>query len=166
MRWVKRFMDHTAYIAMGSNLGDRRVMIAAAVDALRSDEEVLEVEVSGLMETDPVGGPAGQDRYLNGAARVRTTRDAGSLLALMLAIEKRLGRLRREHWGPRSMDLDLLLFDDAVIDEPGLTVPHPRMGERGFVLKPLAEIAGEVIHPVTKQSIRGMLSRLDNTLSS
>ena len=141
-------------------------MIAAAVDALRSDEEVLEVEVSGLMETDPVGGPAGQDRYLNGAARVRTTRDAGSLLALMLAIEKRLGRLRREHWGPRSMDLDLLLFDDAVIDEPGLTVPHPRMGERGFVLKPLAEIAGEVIHPVTKQSIRAMLSRLDNTLSS
>ena len=141
-------------------------MIAAAVDALRSDEEVLEVEVSGLMETDPVGGPAGQDRYLNGAARVRTTRDAGSLLALMLAIEKRLGRLRREHWGPRSMDLDLLLFDDAVIDEPGLTVPHPRMGERGFVLKPLAEIAGEVIHPVTKQSIRAMLSRLDNTLYS
>jgi 2-amino-4-hydroxy-6-hydroxymethyldihydropteridine diphosphokinase len=153
-------MDHTAYIAMGSNLGDRRSTIVSAMEALRADEGVLEVEVSGLLETDPVGGPAGQERYLNGAARVRTTRDAGSLLTLMLAIEKRLGRRRRVPCGPRSIDLDLLLFDDAVIDQPGLTVPHPRMCERWFVLKPLAEIAGEVIHPITRQSIREMLANL------
>jgi 2-amino-4-hydroxy-6-hydroxymethyldihydropteridine diphosphokinase len=118
------------------------------------------------METEPVGGPVGQDRYLNGAARVRTTRDADSLLALMLAIENRLGRLRREHWEPRPIDLDLLLYDDAVIDQPELTVPHPRMCERWFVLRPLAEIAGDVIHPVRMQSIRELLSHLDNTLSS
>ena len=159
-------MIHTAYIAMGSNLGDRLATITAAIDALRADEGVFEVELSSLVETEPVGGPAGQERYLNGAARVRTTRDAGSLLALMLAIENRLGRLRREHWGPRPIDLDLLLFDDVVIDQPELTVPHPRMCERRFVLRPLAEIAGDVVHPVRMQSIRELLSHLDNTLSS
>jgi len=154
-------MVHTAYIAMGSNLGDRRTTITAAIEALRADEGVFEVELSSLVETDPIGGSVGQERYLNGAARVRTSRDASSLLELMLAVEQRLGRLRREHWGPRPIDLDLLLFDDVVIDQPELTVPHPRMCERVFVLRPLGEIAGDVIHPVRMQSIRELLSHLE-----
>jgi dihydroneopterin aldolase/2-amino-4-hydroxy-6-hydroxymethyldihydropteridine diphosphokinase len=153
-------MVHTAYIGIGSNLGDRRAMIEAAVNRLRADDAVDEVELSSVLETDPVGGPEGQERFFNAAARVRTTRAVDTLMELLHQIETELGRTRRERWGPRVIDLDLLLFDDAVIEEPELTVPHPRMCEREFVLEPLAEIAGNVMHPVRKQSISHLLGLL------
>jgi 2-amino-4-hydroxy-6-hydroxymethyldihydropteridine diphosphokinase len=153
-------MEHLAYIGLGSNLGDRRRTIEEAVGALQADPGISDVRISRLLETQPVGGPPGQGEYLNAAARLVTDYTAWNLLALMQRIESRLGRTREERWGPRTIDLDLLLFDDEVLDAPGLQVPHPRMHERRFVLAPLAEIAEGVIHPVLEVSIADLLDAL------
>jgi 2-amino-4-hydroxy-6-hydroxymethyldihydropteridine diphosphokinase len=146
---------------VGSNLGDRSRTIGQALLALRGSEGIAGVEVSSLVETDPVG-PGVQEKYLNQVWRVETSLAPRALLERLLAIERDLGRVRvpGEKWGPRTIDLDVLLFGDAVIDEPGLAVPHPRMHERRFVLEPLAEIAPDVVHPVRKKSVREMLNAL------
>jgi len=126
---------------MGSNLGDREGVIASALDLLRGADEVEVLAVSSLRETDPVGY-LDQPRFLNGAVEVETTLAARELLALLLEIERRLGRVRGEgpRFGPRTIDLDLLLYGDETIGEAGLQVPHPRLAERPFVLEPLAEL--------------------------
>lgn len=131
-----------AYIALGSNLGDRDATIRAAVDALAAEPRIEVVAVSALIDTEPVGY-SDQPRFLNGAAAVDTDLSARELLAILLDVEQRFGRDRdgAVPLGPRTLDLDLLLYGDEELDEPGLTVPHPRMHERGFVLGPLAELA-------------------------
>jgi 2-amino-4-hydroxy-6-hydroxymethyldihydropteridine diphosphokinase len=130
-----------AYIGLGANLGDREATIRAAVDALAAAPEVDVVAVSTLRETDPVGPVQDQPRFLNGAVAVETTLSARALLDLLLRVEADHGRTREgPPGGPRTLDLDLLAYGDEAIDEPGLTVPHPRLEEREFVLEPLREL--------------------------
>jgi 2-amino-4-hydroxy-6-hydroxymethyldihydropteridine diphosphokinase len=116
--------------------------------------------VSSYHETVPVGGPSGQGAYLNAAASLKTTLDPFALLHRLQEIELRLGRARTERWGPRTLDLDLLLYNDLVLDTSELTVPHPRMGVRRFVLEPLAEIAAGAVCPVTGRTVARMLEDL------
>ena len=130
-----------AYVGLGANIGDRERTLREAVDALGAEEGIEVAAVSTLRETDPVGAGV-QPRFLNGVAALETSLGARELLDRLLAVEQRFGRVRvpGEH-GPRTLDLDLLLYGDETIDEPGLAVPHPRMHERRFVLEPLAELA-------------------------
>jgi 2-amino-4-hydroxy-6-hydroxymethyldihydropteridine diphosphokinase len=136
-----------AYVGLGANLGDRESTLRAAVDAVSAEEGIEVVSVSTLRETEPVG-VGEQPRFLNGAVELETTLTARELLDRLLAVEQRFGRIRipGEH-GPRTLDLDLLLYGDEVIDEPGLAVPHPRLHERRFVLEPLAELAPGLLVP-------------------
>ena len=131
-----------AYVALGSNLGDRTQTLLDAVDALRAEDGIEVAGVSSLIETDPVGF-LDQPRFVNGVAALDTTLAARELLTLLLEVEQRFGRSRDAvpAQGPRTLDLDLLLYGDAELDEPGLQVPHPRLHERAFVLEPLAELA-------------------------
>ena len=143
-----------AYVGLGSNLGDREATIRAAIAALPGL-----VAVSTLRETDPVG-VVDQPRFLNGAARVETDLSARQLLDALLAIERELGRERRERWGPRTIDLDLLLYGDTAVAEDGLTVPHPRLHERRFVLEPLAELDPALVVP-GRGRVSDLLAELD-----
>lgn len=138
-----------ACIAIGSNLGDREGAIIAAITAVQALPRTQVIAVSRLIETEPVG-PPGQGPYLNGAMAITTALPPRELLERLLGIERVLGRTRsaEQQWGPRTIDLDLLLYGDLIVDEPGLTVPHPRMHERRFVLDPLVEIAAETRHPI------------------
>jgi pantoate--beta-alanine ligase len=145
-------------LGLGSNLGDRTGNIQKALYLLRRQVEVL--GFSSLHETLPVGGPSGQANYLNGAAVIATDRQPIQLLAVVQDIESQLGRERAEICGPRTVDLDLLLYDQQVIHTAELTVPHPRMHERRFVLAPAAEIAGDLRHPALQATIDELLTRL------
>jgi 2-amino-4-hydroxy-6-hydroxymethyldihydropteridine diphosphokinase len=130
----------TAWIGLGSNLGDRETYLHRALKALGADSAVEVTAVSTFVETEPVGF-LDQPRFLNAAARVETDLTPRKLLERLLAIERDLGRTRKgPRFGPRTIDLDLLLFGDEVVDEPGLRVPHPRLHERPFVLEPLVEL--------------------------
>jgi len=150
----------TAYIGLGANLGRRRETLRAALDDLDRHEGVRVVRTSALLETEPVGGPPGQPPYLNAAAELRTTLEPHELLRLLQQIENAFGRTREVRWGPRTLDLDLLLYEGRVIDTPALQVPHPRMHERRFVLEPLCQIAPEAVHPVLGKTVRQLLEGL------
>lgn len=129
-----------AYVALGSNLGDREDHLRRALADLAERGDIRLLRCSSFHETEPVGGPPGQGRYLNAVAAIETTLAPRALLDRLLAVEQLHGRARGERNGPRTLDLDLLLYGDEHIDEPGLTVPHPRMCDRDFVLLPLAEV--------------------------
>jgi 2-amino-4-hydroxy-6-hydroxymethyldihydropteridine diphosphokinase len=130
----------TAYIGLGANLGDRRQAIARALELIAGDPDLELVAVSTVRETDPVGY-ADQPRFLNAAAALETELEPRELLERLLAMERSLGRTRTgPRYGPRTIDLDLLLYGERVVDEPGLRVPHPRLAERRFALEPLAEL--------------------------
>jgi len=150
----------TAYVGIGSNLGERRTTIRDALALLAADPE-LEVEaVSAIRETDPVG-VVDQPLFLNAAVRLTTGIAPRSLLERLLAVEQQLGRVRTgERYGPRTIDLDLLLYGDEIVDEPGLRVPHPRLAERRFVLEPLAELDPSLVVPGLGP-IQGLLSGLE-----
>jgi 2-amino-4-hydroxy-6-hydroxymethyldihydropteridine diphosphokinase len=149
------------YIGLGANLGDRERTIASALRALDADERTSVLRSSAAIETDPVGYED-QPRFLNAAARLETTRSARELLDLLLATERELGRVRGvgPRYGPRTIDLDLLLFDNQTFDEPGLQVPHPRLHERRFVLEPLAELDPRLVVP-GKGPVATLLAKLE-----
>jgi 2-amino-4-hydroxy-6-hydroxymethyldihydropteridine diphosphokinase len=130
----------TAFIGIGSNLGDREQNLARAIELLSAEDGIDVVAVSEIRETEPVG-PVAQGPFLNGVVRIETELGPRELLDRLLAVEQRLGRVRRERFGPRTIDLDLLLYGDVVVEEPGLTVPHPRLHERRFALEPLSDLA-------------------------
>ena len=149
-----------AFVALGSNLGDREATIHGALAELASEAGIAVVAVSTLIDTEPVGF-VDQPRFLNGVAALETELSARDLLAVLLDVERRFGRQREgvPLQGPRTLDLDLVLYDDVEIDEPGLTVPHPRLHERAFVLGPLAEIAPGLEVP-GKGKVETILARL------
>jgi len=149
-----------AYVGLGSNLGDRERTIRRALDELAAEPGVRVVTVSTLIDTEPVGSVE-QPRFLNGVVELETTLAARDLLALLLDVERRFGR-RREGvppQGPRTLDLDLLVYGEAEVAEPGLDLPHPRLHERRFVLEPLAEVAPGLEVP-GKGRVESLLARL------
>jgi 2-amino-4-hydroxy-6-hydroxymethyldihydropteridine diphosphokinase len=149
-----------AYVALGSNLGDREATIRAALEELAASPGVAVVAVSSLVETEPVGY-LDQPRFLNGAAALETRLPPRDLLDLLLATERRFGRLREgvPAQGPRTLDLDLLLYEDLEIDEEGLQIPHPRLHERSFVLVPLVELDPAIQVP-QKGQVDALLAKL------
>ena len=150
----------TVYLALGSNLGDRRATLDRALEALRANPAIRVTVVSTFVETAPVGGPAGQGPYLNGAARIETDLAPADLLAELKRIEHALGRRPGPRWGPRPIDLDIILYGDLEMDTPDLVIPHPRFRDRRFVLAPLAEIAPEALDPVTQRTVAQLLADL------
>ncbi len=154
-------MGTLALIGLGSNLGDRKAVLDGAVARLRQTPELLVRSVSTYHETKPVGGPAGQGPFLNAAAALETTLEPIALLHRLQQIEADAGRVRTVRWGERTLDLDVLLFGDEIIDRPDLSVPHPRMGVRRFVLVPLEEIAPDARDPLTGRSISELRANLD-----
>lgn len=147
-------------IALGSNLGDRSATLDAAIDALSAADGVTVTAQSSWQLTIPIGVGSEAAQFLNGAAILETSLDPYQLLALLQQVESRFGRERHVRWGDRTLDLDLLLFGDALIESPTLTVPHPRMSFRRFVLEPAVEIASDMVHPAIGWPLEKLLDHL------
>ena len=135
-----------AFLGLGSNLGDRLANLQAAVDAIQAEPGLRVVASSRVWETTPMGGPPQPD-YLNAVVRIETDLSARDLLDVARRVETRLGRIRKERWGARTIDVDVLLYDQEQIDEPDLVVPHPRMSQRAFVILPLLELEPDPVLP-------------------
>ncbi|OGX30176.1 MAG: 2-amino-4-hydroxy-6-hydroxymethyldihydropteridine diphosphokinase [Omnitrophica WOR_2 bacterium RIFCSPLOWO2_12_FULL_51_24] len=150
-----------AFIALGSNLGDRRGNIEKAIEELKGSLMVEVVKVSKFYETDPVGGPP-QDKFLDAAAEIRTLLTPHALLVLLRDAEGKVGRTpSKVKWGPREIDLDILLYNDLVMDDPDLVIPHPQLHLRRFMIEPLSEIAPEALHPILKKTAAEILEDLE-----
>jgi pantoate--beta-alanine ligase len=151
-------------VALGSNEGDRVGNLLSAVEELRGQRAIRVAGISSFFETTPVGGPEGQQKFFNAAAAIETELEPAELVGALLAIERKLGRERRERWGPRTIDLDLLLYGNKIVETAEVTVPHPRMHERRFVLAPAAEIAADWVHPRLHQPIGRLLASLSSSV--
>lgn len=144
------------YLSLGSNLGNRIGHLRDAIKEISESDRVSIKETSSVYETDPVGFQD-QARFLNLVVRAETYLSPPALLESLLKVEDQMGRKRDEKWGPRNIDIDILLYDEIVLNSDRLTIPHPRMHERRFVLVPLAQIASEFLHPVLKRSVKELL---------
>ena len=151
---------HTAYVAFGSNMGDKHANLDQALEILAADEHNQLVKVSDYIVTEPVGGVE-QDDFLNGAVVMQTLYTPQQILDQIGVIEKKLDRVRTIHWGPRTIDVDILLYDDEVVVEENLIIPHPEMCNRRFVLEPLDQIAPYRVHPICSKTIHELLMALD-----
>ncbi len=152
---------HDAYIALGSNMGNKEDFINDALKRMEKDDDIRICEISSLITTKPYG-VTDQPDFLNGAVHIRTLYTPQELLVCMNELETLAGRERKEHWGPRTLDLDILFYDDIILDSKDLTIPHYDIKNRDFVLKPLCEIAPWLRHPVTLMTVREMLSAIEN----
>ena len=153
-----------AYIGFGSNIGDRLAHIQNAIHALSKTEGITLQKISSVYKTDPVGYEA-QAQFLNGVAAIQTTLPPLSLLHILKGIETAIGRKHRTRWGPREIDLDILIYGDLCLQAEKLIIPHPEMHRRGFVLVPLAEIAPDLVHPVFQETIQTLRNRLEDDKS-
>lgn len=148
------------FIGLGSNVGDRLRLISEAVRRLGTVEGIRVTQLAPIIESAPLGGPP-QGPYLNTVAELDTALEPRNLLILLKQIERQLGRpAGGPRWGPRPIDLDVLLYGDRIIEEPDLQVPHPRLHERWFVLAPLSQLAPDAVHPVLRQSVADLFHRL------
>ena len=153
---------HRAYIALGSNQGDSKALINQAVELIGQDERCHVKRVSRIIKSTPYGGVE-QDDFYNGVMEVETYYEPSALLDMLLKIEDQMGRKREIHWGPRTMDLDIIFYDQMVIDERNLVIPHPDMQNRDFVLQPLAEIAPYLRHPILNKTVAELLLELSES---
>lgn len=145
-------MVETVYIALGANLGDRERNLRNAYEYMGVSEDIHPLKISRFYETAPFGGPP-QPMFLNAALELQTSLTPHQLLEKLQHIELRMGRIRKEKWGPRIIDIDILLFGDRIVEDDQLKIPHPLMHERIFVLEPLVEIAPDMVHPILKKTI-------------
>lgn len=152
-------LNHQVAVALGSNLGHSQTILAAALKRLAEQPGIVLQAQSPFYQTLAVGPP--QPDYLNACALFSTTLDPVTFLQTLLQTETQFGRVRRERWGARLLDLDLLLFDDVILNQPNLQIPHPRMAERAFVLVPLSDIASDWIEPISGKSIAALLKQVD-----
>jgi len=150
----------TAYLGLGSNLGNRLAFLRGGRDSLANRLDITLRRASGVYETAAVGGPADNPSFLNAVLEIDTALPPRNLLAACLAVEDEFGRTRPTEWAPRTLDIDLLLYGDTIIDEGGLMIPHPRLHERAFVLAPLSEIAPDLRHPFLRKTIRELADEL------
>jgi 2-amino-4-hydroxy-6-hydroxymethyldihydropteridine diphosphokinase len=151
-------------IGLGSNLGDRRAILDESLAKLNRTAQIRVVSASSFRETAPIGGPADQPPFLNAAAVLDASLQPHALLELLKQLENDAGRLNKEKWGPRTLDLDLLLYGETVLSTPALALPHPRMAWRRFVLEPAAEVAGEMRHPIIGWSIARLLAHINTAM--
>jgi 2-amino-4-hydroxy-6-hydroxymethyldihydropteridine diphosphokinase len=156
-------MTNRCAIALGSNLGDSLNTLKNSLQALDRIAGISVGSISSWYRTEPVGNSSPQPDYLNGCAILQVRQTPQELLVLLQAIEIQFGRIRTERWGARTLDLDLILYEDLILDTPELQIPHPRMRDRAFVLVPLAEIAPETIDPVTGKTIARLVAEINPT---